>query len=137
MIFDLHLYSEKSQDPTWNAQQNLDSRTHYVCAETLRYHGSRILETYIVDQGRLFALVESFKHYDGTRRRRFAVFNVAGDVVGERSTDGWKTTDQARTAMWAELDTLDAEALTSEAIDRARRYLDASIEYLEGQLADL
>lgn len=137
MILTLSLYREKSCDPTWNAQQNLGTRTHYVAPATLKFHKAKVLETYITDQGRFFALVESFRYYDGTRRRRFVIFDVAGQVVGDRSSEGWNTTSQARKAMWAELDKLDAEALTDEAIERAQRFLQHSVAHLRGELAEI
>jgi hypothetical protein len=123
------LYTQRSSNPAENAQRNLMGRTHYVDPETLRFHQARILSTYAVDGGRLFALIESYAvDYQNTeRRKRFVVFDLCGNVI-ERAAleDGWRTTDQARKAMWACLNSLDARSITAEAIERQRRYtLDA------------
>lgn len=120
------LYRYESHDPTRNAQRNLERRTYYAAPETLRFHHSRILETYVVDGGCLFALIESYAadYQNTTRRRRFVVFDVCGHVVerADLNEDGWKTTKQARAAMWEYLNGVDARAITAEAIKRDRRY---------------
>tara|TARA_Y100001963_G_scaffold18693_1_gene23586 strand:+ start:166 stop:597 length:432 start_codon:yes stop_codon:yes gene_type:complete len=125
------LYREHYDDATANAQRNLQGRTHYVDPETLRYFQSRVLESYITDGGCLFALIESYTpappEHLGARLRRFVVFDVCGRIVERPALEsGWRTTKQARAAMWKYLNGADARAITAEAIERERRYtLDA------------
>lgn len=130
------LYRSESDDPTRDAQRNLTGRTYYVEPETLRFHGSRILETYVVDGGCLFAFIESYSadYQNTTRRRRFVVFDVTGWVVKRVNLeDGWRTTKQARAAMWECLNSLDARAITAAAIERERENVLESLDLLWSQ----
>jgi hypothetical protein len=129
------LYKHTSSNPAVNAQRNLMGRTHYVDPETLRFHHARILDTYIVDGGCLFALIESYAvdYHNTERRKRFVVFDLCGNVV-ERAglEDGWRTKGQALKAMWACLNSLDALSITAEAIERQRRYTLDALDRLAG-----
>lgn len=110
-------------------------RTHYVDPETLRFHHARILGTYIVDGGCLFALIESYAvDYQNTeRRKRFVVFDLCGNVVSRPGLEeGWRTKDQALKAMWACLNSLDARLITAEAIERQRHYALDALDRLAG-----
>ena len=53
------LYKRESSDPKRDAQRNLCSRTHYVDDDTMRYFRSRVLSAHAVDNGLLYAIVES------------------------------------------------------------------------------
>lgn len=118
--------------PKAHAQRNLIGRTHYVDDESLRFHKSRILSSHVVDKGLLFAIVESVGlDWDNTKRGvRYVVFNVFGHVVSRVDLEScWRTRQQATKAMWKWLDSVDAKALTREAIERvARRHCDEMSE---------
>jgi hypothetical protein len=61
---------------------------------------------------------------DGRKRGvRYVIFDIFGNVVGKRSPldECWKRSDQATKAMWTELNSLDAKAITFEAIEREDR----------------
>ena len=63
---------------------NLEQICHYVDESTLRFHGSRILESYVSERGFLFGLIESkkrgFNPADG-RCFSFQIFNLAGRAL--------------------------------------------------------
>ena len=114
-------YTEKSCCPKYDAQQNLMGRTHYVDDDTLRWHKSRILETYYTDGGLLFALIESvaMDMHNTQRGFRYVIFDICGNVISRaKLEDAHKTKKQAIGAMWTDLNEIDAEAVTLAAIDR-------------------
>jgi hypothetical protein len=93
-----------------HAQKNLTGKTHYVDPDTLRYHKSRILESYSTDHGTLFALIEScaLDMHNKSRGFRFVVFDLGGQSLGRASLeDAYKTKASAEKAMWAWLDDFD------------------------------
>ena len=116
------LYRSESSNPKWNAQRNLMGRTHYVDDDTLRFHKARVLSARHIDGGLLFSIVESVAlTYNGNKRGfRFVVFDLFGHIVGERADldHTWTSSEAASKAMWAELDKLDAIAITEEGIAR-------------------
>jgi hypothetical protein len=120
------LYSNKASDPKNNAQRNLTGRTYYVDDDTLRWHHSRILSARATAGGWLFAIVESVAlDMRNTKRGcRYVIFDVFGDTVGTRVDleHTWRRSEQAEKAMYKELDTLDAKAITLAAIERAEKY---------------
>lgn len=119
------LYTNKGGSPKDNAQRNLAGRTHYVDSDTLRWHKSRILSARHVDGGLLFAIVEScaLDMHNTRRGCRYVVFDIFGNVISRVALeDCWRTSAQADKAMWAYLDTVDAKAVTREAIERTERY---------------
>jgi hypothetical protein len=121
----MNLYRNESSKPKWNAQRNLQGRTHYVDDDTLRWHKARVLSARHVDNGLLFAIVESVAlDMNNTKRGyRYAIFDVFGTIL-ERPTleNSFKTSAQATKAMWAKLDELDAVGITLSAISRAEHY---------------
>ncbi len=139
----LRKFRNESCDATRDAQRNLEGRTHYADAETLRHFSARILESRTVAGGLLFYLIESVssRPENKGRTRRAVVFDIFGTVVNDRaklsdSPDGgkWhKTTDAARREIAAFLETFDATAHTAAAlatrcrqeVDRSRRTLAA------------
>ena len=117
-----NLYRNESSDAKQNAQRNLCGRTHYVDDDTLRWHKSRVLATRVVDGGLLFAIITSDAMDMANTKRgfRYVVFDVFGNVISRVDLESsFRTRDQASKAMWAYLDTIDAQALTYEAMDRA------------------
>ena len=119
-----NLYRHQSSFPKGEAQANLRGRTHYVDDDTLRYHKARVLSTRIIDDGLLFALIESVAlDMDNTRRGfRYVVFDIFGHIVSRVDLeDSFRTRGQASKAMWDYLDAIDAIEITREAVERERR----------------
>ena len=137
----MNLYRNESSTPKYNAQRNLMGRTHYVDDDTLRFHKSKVISTYITDGGLLFALVESAsKNWENMQRGfRYVIFDIFGNVVGTRAKleTMWSTSKSATKAMWAELNTLDAIAITKEAINRHEKQFAREIELTRAELAKL
>lgn len=134
-MFTCSKYENRGGSPTFAAQRNLAGRTHYVDSDSLRFHKSKIRATYVVDDGWL--LVESVGlDMDNTRRGfRYVVFDIVGNVISRVALgDCFKTRDKAVKAMWAWLDTADAKAITSEALDRAERNTLVEISRVRAQL---
>ena len=101
-----------------HAQKNLTGKTHYVDPDTLRYHKSRILESYSTDHGGLFAIIEScaLDMHNTSRGFRFVVFDLGGQSLGRASLEGtYKSKAAAEKAMWIWLDDFD---VVSHYIDR-------------------
>lgn len=125
-------------NPTTAAQSQLSGRTHYADADTLRYFRARILRTVIAADGLLLALVESRGAdltISGRRRFAYAIFDVSGRVVSGRGGDqNFGTRRAAETAMWRALDSLDATAITRDAIAAARAALESDAADLEAAL---
>jgi hypothetical protein len=116
----LALYECRHHEPTYDAQRNLDGRSHYVDDRTLGYFGSRILHAEHAARGTLFVLIESrgIESRAGRRRMRVVVFNIAGHVVAHASADTWySTTRDARRAIPAVLESIDANAENARALD--------------------
>lgn len=127
------LYRVKSSYVKYNAQQNLQGRTHYVDDDTCRFFKSKILRATHSTNGLLFGLVESVGSKPSDMpggNRRAVVFDVFGDVVNDRAI--WhRTTDQAVKAMYAFLDGFDAESHTrTELVKRAVRDIKTQSEIL-------
>lgn len=121
----MNLYRNECSNDKTNAQRNLMGRTQYVDPDSLRYHKARILSARPVLDGILFAIVESvaLDPYGRKRGCRFVIFDLFGNTVGKRADldHCWKTGAAATKAMWAEIDTLNADQITLDGIDRATR----------------
>ncbi len=119
------LYTQRSCDPKYNAQQNLTGRTHYVDDATLRFHASRILFSDCDKTGLLFYLVESYAlDWEKTRRAfRPVIFDLFGNVIERPALgDGYPTQDKAREALFAALKTIKPKQVTREGLKREREY---------------
>lgn len=95
------LFTNESCDPTSNAQRNLIGRTHYVDADTLKWHKSRVLSTAILEGGLLFRITEScaLDMHNTKRGKRCVVFDVFGTTVERPDLDHtFTTSDAARNA---------------------------------------
>ena len=77
------LFTDRYQNATSNAQENLMGRTHYVDPQTLRFHKSRILSGRPVSMSAFFLIMESCAlDYQNTRRGfRAVLFDLAGETV--------------------------------------------------------
>lgn len=118
-------YKNESNNPKLNAQRNLDGRTHYVDDATLRWHKSRIISTYIADDGFILALIESYAVDPDKRTRLYrpCVFDIFGNVI-ERPTlkNGFRNRKTAHNTLKKILANLDAKQITIDAIARAEKY---------------
>ena len=120
----MHLFTHQSSHPKFDAQRNLEGITHYVDDQTLRYHKSRILSTHITDNGLLLALVESVALDPQGRSRGFrpVIFDIFGTVLSRVDLEAcFKTSAAAEKAMWAELEKIDAKAVTLAAIREQKK----------------
>ena len=132
------LYETKSHyNAKDDAQLNLQGRTHYVSDDTLRYHYARIISTYKVHNGLLFALIEStaLDHQNKTRGFRYVVFDIFGHVISRpKLEESFKTSDQARKAMRDYLNGVNAKKITHEGIKRQNEYQKREIRYIKDKL---
>ncbi len=119
-------------DPTANAQRNLVGRTHYVDADTLRFHKARILSCVVGKDGLLLGLVESVVILpDGPQRGfRPVVFDMYGNVVNERRAldQCHSTRAKAEAALKADMVAIDADAVNRDAAARALRNQQRDLE---------
>jgi hypothetical protein len=107
------LYDSKSYNAKSNAQQNLEGRTHWASNENLKFFGCRISSAHETENGLLFYVIESsFLDFQNTKRGfRYAIFDIFGECVARLDVDNaFSTSDQARKAMWKELDGFDTVA---------------------------
>ena len=104
-------YLNESSYPINDAQRNLAGRTHYVDDDTMRYFKARINHASGYDDGLTYAILESVAHPSLGRVHRPVIFDVFGTVICKRD-NYYKTSDQARKAMYAILNAHDAVAHT-------------------------
>lgn len=136
----MNLYRNESSTPKWNAQRNLQGRTHYVDDDTLRFHKSRVLSAQHTDNGLLFAIVTSDSlNYEGTKRGfRFVIFDVFGTIIERTEIEAaYRTSAQASKEMWAVLNSIDAVAVTRKGIEQQERNHAGEIADLRASLAKL
>ena len=133
----IDLFRNESSDAKHNAQLNLAGRTRYVDDDTLRYFRARILSTRVVDDGLLFAMVESasgdMNHT--TRIFRYVIFDIFGTVIERPDIEAsWKSSPPAEKAMWRALNTINAVKVTREAIKRHRARQEYEITEMLGKV---
>jgi len=120
----------KSCDPKYNAQRNLEGRTHYADDGTLKFFKARILSARHDADGLLFYIIESTPGISDNpkKTKRAVVFDVFGTVVNERasSTGGtwYATSDQAHKDAKAFIASFDAITHTTEALKARAKRLD-------------
>lgn len=127
-------YSYKSNHAKYNAQSNLQGRTHYVDDDTLRGFAARILDAHASKDGLLFYLVESVnsRPNHGGKNKRCVVFDVFGEVVNDRpgmDDEGWhRTSAAAEKELRAFLESFDAFGHTVKKLREicARRTFEAN-----------
>lgn len=135
----MELYTTKNySSEKYNAQLNLEGRTHYVDDNTLRFHHARIVYTNDYKNGLIFGLIESVAlDMNNTKRGfRYVLFDLFGNVVSRVSLeDSFKTSKAAKAAMDEALKALDVELVTKEGLaaydkasDYARERILANIE---------
>jgi hypothetical protein len=117
-----NLYKCENSYHLVNAQSNLMGRTHYVDPGTLKFHKSRVLYSAVAYEGLLFAIVTSDAlDYQNTKRGfRYAIFDLFGTCLDcPKLEEAFRTKEQAKKAMWAQIDKIDAKAVTLDAIAKA------------------
>jgi hypothetical protein len=133
--YPMNLYKNESGYPLINAQRNLCGRTHYVDQDTLRFHKSKVMSAHVMDQGLLFGIVTSDSlNFENTKRGfRFVIFNIFGTVIARTEMENaFRTSDQARKAMFVAADAIDAKAITFAAIEReAKRHAEQISRLIE------
>ena len=110
--------------PEYDAQRNLQGRTHYVDPDTLKGFQAKILNAGHSKDGLLYWLVESVQSRPnhGGYTRRAIVFDVFGDIVNERAdmseTQGewFKDTRKAEAAAFEFLKGFDAVKHTADTL---------------------
>ena len=73
----------------YNAQRNLQGRSHYATNETLRFHHARILNSNAILDGLFFKIVESvaLDMHNTERGFRVVVFDLFGNTVERKNLD--------------------------------------------------
>lgn len=132
------LFTDRSSYPLPQAQRNLEGRTHYVDDATLKYFGSRILTCGFTDDNSILYLIESCKTSPdgGGREFRYVIFDVFGTVIQRPVMgEGFKTSEQARRAMWEWLNSFDAQAHYLEVLERRAARLEGEALAMREALA--
>jgi len=130
-------FETKSSYPLNNAQSNLAGRTHYVDTDTLKFFKARVLDTGTTDNGLLFWLIESFATDDG-RKFRGVIFDIFGNTHARRSMDdAYKTAKQAKKALWADLNELNAVEITRASMESEKRWFKSAMDRVESDLRGL
>jgi len=122
-ILGIRPYRQESCYSLNDAQRNLQGRTHYVDADTLKGFRARVLNAHLSHDGLVYWIIESVgnKPLDGKANKRFVAFDVFGDVINNR--EQWhmtsKAADKERKAF---LESFDAEKHTeNRLLERAKR----------------
>lgn len=131
------MYIRKFEDryfsnPKHYAQNELAQLTHYVDDDTLRFHKSKILDCGQF-KGLIFWLVESvaLDMENSKRGFRYVAFDVSGRVISRVDLeDCAKNSKTAKTQLTEFLNSVDAMAITLEAIEQTK----ASCDYFLNQL---
>lgn len=121
----LGLFSHKSSDAKYNAQENLAGRNYFATDDTLRYFGSRISKSSETCSGLLFYVIESsYLNMEKTKRGfRYAIFDLFGHEVGRQSLDeALPTSDKALKAMYDKLNSVDVLAHYKQALEGEIRH---------------
>ena len=119
---------------------NLQGRTHYVDDNTLKFHKSRVLNTFVTNNGLLFGIVESYvvDCHNSTRAFRPVIFNIFGDVVTRRKLeDGFKSSKQAVKAFWNDVYELDARQITLDEVEYQRKWHERELQAVVDHANDI
>lgn len=133
----LGLFSEKSSDAKYNAQQNLAGRNYFATEETLRYFGSRISRARPSCSGLLFYVIESsYLNMEKSKRGfRYAIFDIFGNEVGRQKLDeALSTSDKAMQAMYDYLGKFDVLAHYKQALQSEIRQAERKAERTKSAL---
>lgn len=128
------LFTHKSCNPKYDAQQNLSGRTHYVEDDTLRWHHARVNSSARHADGLLFSITESvaLDMHNRTRGTRCVVFDVFGTTVYHPDLENtFRTSDKARRGRDAFLASFDVAAHYKEALASKLSYAKDEVARLE------
>jgi len=135
----IYPFRHESSCPEWNAERNLEGRTHFATPGTRKYFKSRILNAGITSDRLICWLVESnrSKPFEPQKNKRFVAFDVFGTELFER--DDWhKTSAAAYKSGMSWLSGFDALTNTWNALQaRAKheaQYATAALEILSKEL---
>lgn len=105
------LFTDRSYDAKRNAQLNLQGRTHYVDADTLRFFHARVISAFDSCDGLVFFVVESSAKNSGNTERGFrpVLFDVFGTVINPRNVY-YVSSDKAKKAGYEFLNAFDLMA---------------------------
>lgn len=132
-----HLYNERRNHATDNAQDNLGGRTHYADAGTLRFHKSRILSARPIMSGAFFLIIEScaLDMHNTRRGFRAVLFDLLGEAVYRPKLEECRRTrEQASADFWAWCNQFDELGHYRDAMnERARGYAQQICELSEAR----
>ena len=125
--------------PKHEAQEALQSRTHYVDDSTLRYFHARITGARPIMEGLFFEIVESSsKDMQNTARGfRVVVFDVFGSTVYRPSLQDMKSTSAAARKAYEKKFTIDAAAHYAEKLQGRARQLASEAEAMSKAAAEV
>lgn len=101
--------------------------------DTLRWHKSKIISSHVTDGGLLFAIVTSDAlNMNNTKRGfRYVIFDVFGTVLARTElVNAYGKSEQARKAMWNELNSINAVGATRSAIELAAKHFEEELARL-------
>jgi hypothetical protein len=132
-----HLYNERRNHATDNAQDNLGGRTHYADAGTLRFHKSRILSARPIMSGAFFLIIEScaLDMHNTRRGFRAVLFDLLGEAVYRPKLEECRRTrEQASADFWSWCNQFDELGHYRDAMnERARDYAQQICELSEAR----
>lgn len=132
------LYDSKSYRAKYNAQLNLEGRTHWASDSNLKFFGCRISSAHETENGLLFYVVESsFLDFQNTKRGfRYAIFDIFGECVARLDVDhAYSTSAQAKKAMYQKLDSFNTVEHYKQALERIVKRADREAEKTREALA--
>lgn len=134
------LYTNRRNDATCDAQENLEGRSHYVEPATLRYHHSRIVGGGVHLCGAAYRVLEvTALDYDNSRRGyRAVLFDLTGRTIYHPKLEQChRTKEQAMRAFWAWFETFDPLEYYRDRINEQTRQLTQEVEQLKTAAATL
>lgn len=137
-----YLFRVESCTPKYDAQRNLQDKTHYVDDDTLRFHKSRILSAELKEGGAFYYIRESFAATmdNNERKQRVVLFDIFGNTVYHPSIDdSSKTEKQATEAFWQWFNAFDSVeyytklfATMAERKEKEKQQFNDAIDILKG-----
>lgn len=136
--YGVYQYQCKSSYPDRDAQNNLEGRTHYADAGTLKDFKARILRGIHSANGLYYLIQESLANPELGRARRNVLFDIFGSVVGGRDVfhKSAKKADAEYSELRARMDAEDSYSLIASTLAEKIAYdktkLEAALALLDG-----